>query len=73
MKGITAWIPGWEGEYQITTTGEVISWRSGNPKTLKPVQNELSGHKSITLCNENKTEKYYLHRLVYATIKRKDL
>lgn len=60
-------IPGFEGKYQVSNTGQVRSLnykRTGKTKILK--QNTTKrGYKQVTLCKKGeKPYPYYVHRLV---------
>lgn len=64
-------IPGYEGLYQISNTGLVLSLPKGDGnghklRVLKPdliVRNHTTYHR-VTLCKEGKTKRYQVHRLV---------
>jgi len=69
MASITSWIRNFEGDYQITSHGEIFSWKSGEPKLLKPTFIKKTGHSIVCLKNEKNYLKTYLHRLVWSTFK----
>jgi hypothetical protein len=52
---------GYEGLYQVSNLGNVVSNRS--KKTMKPFLNS-SGYLRLCLCKNGKTKKHYIHRLV---------
>lgn len=59
-------IPGYEGLYQVSNTGQVRSLnykRTGQTKILKPAA-ASNGYKTIRLCKNGKCETYTVHRLV---------
>lgn len=65
-------IKGFEGVYQINKNGEVKSLArvkgsvSAKERFLKQETNN-AGYKRVTLCKDNKTKRYFVHRLVYET------
>ena len=70
---ITAWIKHFEGDYQITSHGEIFSWKTGNPKPIKPTFIKKTGHSIVCLKNEKHYLKAYLHRIVWETFKAEKL
>lgn len=58
-------IPGYP-DYAVTTTGEVITYKSGNAKTLKAAT-ASNGYKSVVLCNKDDGKTFSVHRLVAIT------
>ena len=73
--GLKSWIPGYLGMYIITSTGRVLSWKSGEEREIFPSIQSKNGHKIISLFdNETKIKnKFYVHRLVWAVFKRDEL
>ena len=69
MKEMWKDIPGYEGKYQVSNTGEVKSLNyngSGKTKLLK--QSTIKyGYKRVGLCKNNKQKYYLVHRLVAIT------
>ena len=69
MEEIWKDIDGFEGKYQVSTGGQVVSLNynnTGKPKILKPKVNK-QGYLEVTL---NKNDKHYyriVHRLVFET------
>lgn len=59
-------IPGYEGRYQVSNTGEVKSLNynsSGKSKLLKQIADK-KGYKRVGLCKNGKRKHYSVHRLV---------
>ena len=69
---VKAWVKNFEGEYQITTSGNLYSWKTGEPVLVKPTVLR-HGHHSVLLIGENLKERRYIHRLVWETFKRERL
>jgi hypothetical protein len=65
-----AWISGFEGEFQIDTLGNIYSWKSGEPKLIKPSP-RANGHAIVCLTSKDRDGecRQYVHRLVYETFK----
>lgn len=58
-------IPNYEGLYQVSNYGKVISKkRSGTPGRLLKGEIDEDGYIRIALCKNNKIKKYKAHRLV---------
>ncbi len=69
-KGQRAWIPGYEGLYEATSAGEIVShcrWRGGYvPRTLK--QNpSTSGYLSVCLAARGRRRTRQVHELMLLT------
>lgn len=66
-------IPGWEGMYQVSSSGQVRSLHRKNTRTLKP-RNNRKGYPCVMLYAADGSKKNKpVHRLVAATfIRRKD-
>lgn len=62
-----AWIPGFEGEYEVDSLGNIYSWKSGSRKPLKVSRSRASGHCSIIL-DRNKP-RLYISRIVWNAFK----
>jgi len=66
------WIVGYEGQYSVSTSGEVFSYR-GSKKPLKQAflankKGDLVGrYKTVCLSVDNVQKNYYVHRLVALT------
>ena len=59
-------IPGYEGKYQVSNTGQVKSLnyrQTGKTKILK-LSTSKDGYKNIGLCKNGKRTNYQVHRLV---------
>lgn len=62
-------IPGYEGKYQVSNTGEVKSLNynsSGKSKLLKQIADK-KGYNRVGLCKNGKRKYYFVHRLVAMT------
>lgn len=55
-------IKGWEGYYKISSFGRVLSVKRGIYKVFDESNN--SGYLRVQLCNNNKRQKFFVHRLV---------
>lgn len=66
MKEIWKDIKGYEGLYQVSNLGNVkgIRRRGSCGGILKPDIKEFSGYLRVTLCKNNKTKRFQIHRLV---------
>lgn len=67
-------IKGYEGLYQVTSEGRVISLnyrRSGKPHDLTPsiVSDGEQGYQMVTLWKDGKSKGFYVHVLVLSTFK----
>lgn len=72
MKEIWRDIKGYEGKYQVSNMGNVISLkyhRGNTPKLLKPRYPQKQRHEYgyVVLCKNNKVQHFYVHRLVAET------
>jgi len=73
------WIKGFEGWYEVTIDGKVISHRTSNPKELKRGYGGRKTSKTnkmriVTLTTpEGKIKSIYVHRLVWETFKKEKL
>lgn len=56
-------IPGYDGDYTITDTGKVISYKTNTPKILS-TWFQKSGYENIKLSKNNQTYHHLIHRLV---------
>lgn len=66
MEEIWKDIPGYEGKYQVSNTGKVVSLNynnTGKTKLLKQGHNR-DGYKRVVLCKNGKGKCYFVHRLV---------
>lgn len=69
MEEVWKDIPGYEGLYQVSNTGEVksLNYRgSGETKLLKQSTNK-KGYKRVVLCKNRKKKNHSVHRLVAIT------
>jgi len=74
MPALKRWIDSYEGEFQADTDGNVYSWKSGEPKILKPTARK-GGHLLVYL-NSSDGKRYkraYVHRVIYETFKLRKL
>lgn len=55
-------IEGWEGYYKISNLGRVLSVKRGVYKVFDESNN--GGYLRVQLCNNNRRQKYFVHRLV---------
>lgn len=55
-------IEGYDGDYFITSAGEVVSYKKNSFRILKP--DIRKGYYCVTLCKDNKTKKHPVHRLL---------
>jgi hypothetical protein len=64
MKKEKIWksVNGYDGEYLISNDGEVKSFKQNKVKIV--AQANYKGYKKITLCKNNKTTTFFVHRLV---------
>lgn len=56
-------IPGYEGIYQVSTSGRVKSLKFGKERILKPIRNNC-GYLQVELCKNGECKRFYVHRLV---------
>lgn len=56
-------IKGFEGMYQISNYGNVVSLKRGTPRKLS-LQTDQKGYLSVKLYNGNNYNRYKIHRLV---------
>jgi len=63
MKEIFKAIPGYEDEYEVSNLGRVKSFKSINPKILKP-RPERNGYLSVLLSQDGNTKGFKIHQLV---------
>ena len=56
-------IKGYEGQYQVSDKGRVISLKFGNERILKPIR-VPKGYLMVNLCKNGEKNKCYVHRLV---------
>lgn len=56
-------IKGFEGEYQISTTGDVYSIKYGKRKLMK-LRKDKYGYLRVCLCKDGKHKHFQVHRLV---------
>lgn len=71
MQELIMDVVGYEGKYQITSTGKVFSQPNGSNKTRRELKQERSTRKlttycRVTLCNEYEIKRFQVHRLVCA-------
>jgi len=66
MKEIWKDIKGYEGLYQVSNLGRVNGVRRQGScgGILKPDKKKISGYLRVTLCKNNKTKRFQIHRLV---------
>ena len=59
------WRPvlGYEGEYEVSSTGQVRSFKRKDPRILRPATN-LHGYQFVVLCNSNGKKMRTTHSLV---------
>lgn len=63
VKTEEAWIPGWEGQYSVTTSGEAYSYKYGEKRRLKSSLSS-NGYTRVNLSQGGKVKVQYIHRLV---------
>jgi hypothetical protein len=56
-------VKGYEKMYKVSDLGNVMSFKSGNWKLMKPTK-DTSGYRHIHLCRNGEAKQYLLHRLV---------
>lgn len=56
-------IPQYNGDYRISTYGNVLSFKNGKTKLLKP-GTDKHGYRFVVLSESGKSRLYYIHRLV---------
>lgn len=56
-------VQGYEGEYIVSNTGKVKSFKRTNPCLLKPDLNGV-GYARVTLSKDSETKRLFVHRLV---------
>lgn len=56
-------IEGYEGIYKISEYGDIMSFKNGKKKILKPNKNN-KGYLLINLCKNGEVNRYLVHRLV---------
>lgn len=59
-------IPGYEGDYQVSTLGGVRNVGTDPPRQLKPWRHP-AGYTCVTLCRDKKKVKHLVHRVVAET------
>lgn len=59
-------IPGYEGKYQVSNTGEIRSLKFGKIKILKQYTDKC-GYNVLTLSENGKRKNHFVHRLVAMT------
>ena len=64
MKEIWKDIEGYDGDYQISNFGNVVSYKRNVPRTMKSTKDHR-GYLRITLSKNNKKNRYKIHLLVY--------
>ena len=65
MKEIWKDIKGYEGTYQISNLGNVLSVARGKPK-LRKQSTDKDGYKYLILCKDGINKNHFVHRLVAA-------
>ena len=68
MKEEVKDIDGYNGDYQITNTGRVISTKFGKTRVLKPGKN-IHGQFHVVLCKDSAEKTVCVHRLVISHFK----
>jgi len=56
-------VPGYEGLYEVSDHGRVLSHRGRAPKILRPYSNN-SGHLKVAFCDGRRIKQPYVHKLV---------
>lgn len=55
-------VPGWEGRYEVSNLGRILSLRAGTRKVLRPQRGTPYGHRKVLLGATR--DKVWIHRLV---------
>lgn len=63
IEEVYEWIPGYEGEYKVSNTGNVMSYKYGSPRMMHPAPNNC-GYMQVPLHKNGRVKRVYVHRLV---------
>lgn len=57
------WIPGYEGHYQVSNMGNIMSYKYSSPRIMHPTANSC-GYLQVPLHKDGRKKRMYVHRLV---------